>query len=53
MLTWGLGAVAAALLSVGCGSIFVAKHKVLVDAIAAPGLTPATSGVSYLSLIHI
>ena len=42
-----MGAVVAALFSAGCGNIFVAKHKVLVDAIAAPGYSPAHSGVSY------
>ena len=42
-----MGAVVAAMFSAGCGNIFVAKHKVLVDAIAAPGYSPAHSGVSY------
>ena len=30
-----------------CSNLFVAKHKVLVDAIAAPGVVPQQSGVSY------
>lgn len=33
-------------LSPGCGNVFVAKHRVLVDAIAAPGVTNA-GGQSY------
>lgn len=36
----------AALLSAGCGNIFVAKHKVLVDSISAPGAAKPT-GKSY------
>lgn len=45
ILACGLGA--AALLSLtGCGNIFTPKHKVLVDAIAAPGITKPT-GISY------
>ena len=41
-----IAAAAAALLGSGCGSIFVAKHRVLVDAISAPGaVKPA--GLSY------
>lgn len=41
-------AVSAALLAVaaGCQNVFVAKHRVLVDAIAAPNVTKPT-GVSY------
>jgi hypothetical protein len=36
----------AALFTPGCGNIFVAKHKVLVDAISAPGTVKPT-GLSY------
>lgn len=35
-----------ALFYAGCGSIFVVKHKVMVDAISAPGV-PKPSGQSY------
>ena len=45
MLTCGLGA-ALLLGASGCGNLFVAKHKVLVDAIAAPGAEKPT-GISY------
>ena len=45
MLPWMIGASVALLVS-GCGNIFVAKHKVLVDAICAPGATKP-SGQSY------
>ena len=38
--------VAVAMSATGCANLFVAKHKVLVDAIAAPGITKPT-GVSY------
>jgi hypothetical protein len=34
------------MLSAGCGNFFIAKHKVLVDAISAPGVTKP-SGKSY------
>src|SRR5688572_27026063 len=38
---------AAVLLSApGCGNLFTPKHKVLVDSIAAPGITKPT-GISY------
>jgi hypothetical protein len=43
---WVFGVIPAAVFSVGCGNIFTAKHKVLVDAIAAPGFTRPES-VSY------
>src|SRR5436190_9141461 len=43
-LAWLLGALVMAS-APGC-SIFIAKHKVLVDAIAAPGITKPT-GLSY------
>src|SRR5215211_5623234 len=36
----------AALFTPGCGNLFVAKHKVLVDAISAPGSVKPT-GLSY------
>jgi hypothetical protein len=42
----GLALAAFGLLAAGCGNIFVPKHKVLVDSIAAPGVTKPT-GVSY------
>lgn len=45
VLAWGLG-VGLALFGAGCGNIFIAKHKVLVDAISAPGTTKPT-GKSY------
>lgn len=45
-LGWPLVA-AALLLSAGCANIFVPKHRVLVDAIAAPGLEFKPSGTSY------
>ncbi len=38
---------AAALAMAGCNNIFVPKHRVLVDAIAAPGLQFQPSGTSY------
>src|SRR3989440_9026101 len=34
------------LMTAGCGSLFVAKHKVLVDSISAPGMTKP-AGKSY------
>jgi hypothetical protein len=45
ILTWMMGA-SLALVCIGCGNIFVTKHKVLVDAISAPGATKP-SGKSY------
>ncbi len=36
-----------ALLLVGCDNIFMPKHRVLVDAISAPGYVPKLSGTSY------
>ncbi|MEY4003912.1 MAG: hypothetical protein RLZZ221_8 [Verrucomicrobiota bacterium] len=42
-----IGAVAATLLVAGCNTIFTPKHRVLVDAIAAPGVEQKFSGVSY------
>lgn len=45
IVTWLIGATAA-LACVGCSNIFVTKHKVLVDAISAPGLEKP-SGKSY------
>jgi hypothetical protein len=45
-LGWPLVA-AALLLSAGCKNIFVPKHRVLVDSIAAPGLEFKASGTSY------
>lgn len=45
MLTWVMGA-GLALTCIGCGNFFVTKHKVLVDAIAAPGATKP-GGMSY------
>ena len=41
------GGVALVLLLAGCNNIFVPKHRVLVDAIAAPGLEQKFSGLSY------
>jgi hypothetical protein len=38
---------AAALLVAGCHNIFLPKHRVLVDAICAPGLQLKASGTSY------
>ena len=45
ILTWVMGA-CMAMACIGCGNIFVTKHKVLVDAISAPGATKP-SGKSY------
>ena len=45
IVTWLTGAMAA-LACVGCSNIFVTKHKVLVDAISAPGIEKP-SGKSY------
>ena len=42
-----LAAGAAALLVAGCNNIFIPKHRVLVDAISAPGLVATLSGTSY------
>jgi len=42
-----LAAAGAGLLAAGCTNIFVPKHKVLVDSIAAPGLVLNASGTSY------
>lgn len=36
-----------ALLVTGCNNIFMPKHRVLVDAISAPGYVPTMSGTSY------
>jgi hypothetical protein len=41
-----LAGAALTLLASGCGNVFVPKHKVLVDAIAAPGIS-GPSGQSY------
>jgi len=41
-----LAGVAALLVAAGCANPFVAKHRVLVDAISAPG-APKTAGASY------
>lgn len=46
-LAGAFGAIVAVVLGAGCDNIFVPKHRVLVDAIAAPGLEPRFSGVSY------
>jgi hypothetical protein len=45
MLAWTIGA-AVMLAGAGCANLFVAKHKVLVDAISAPGVEKP-SGKSY------
>lgn len=45
ILVW-LGAATVALMGAGCSNIFVPKHKVLVDAITAPGIAKP-SGQSY------
>lgn len=45
VLAWIMGA-SVALVAAGCSNIFVAKHKVLVDAISAPGVEKP-SGKSY------
>jgi hypothetical protein len=45
IFAWMIGA-SVALGSAGCGNIFVTKHKVLVDAISAPGIEKP-SGKSY------
>jgi len=45
ILAWTIGA-SVSLGSIGCGNIFIAKHKVLVDAISAPGAVKP-SGKSY------
>jgi hypothetical protein len=44
-LAAGLGAWALGL--AGCNNVFAPKHRVVVDAIAAPGLAPQFSGKSY------
>src|SRR5262245_10371336 len=45
MFAWAMGAAVALGIS-GCGNIFIAKHKVLVDAISVPGAVKP-SGKSY------
>ena len=45
LLAWAVGA-GLVLATAGCGSIFVSKHKVLVDSITAPGV-PKPAGLSY------
>jgi hypothetical protein len=45
VLAWMMGA-SIALVAAGCANLFVAKHKVLVDAISAPGVEKP-SGKSY------